>query len=154
MDRDLCAMILRTCTVREVGDEVGVCDRHVLDDRVKAPIGGRGQIIAPRERRDRLTIGELPLGFEVLALGGVHRRLPPDVHQCAGGTIQAASRERQADREQAKREGSDLPGNYHRLCVNRHTLFHRCGTDRRLPWRRRTAGRTLRSWLPGSRRPP
>ena len=93
MDRDLCAMILRTCTVREVGDEVGVCDRHVLDDRAKAPIGGRGQIIAPRERRDRLTIGELPLGFEVLALGGVALG---DVRD--GGVLDAVARRLAASR--------------------------------------------------------
>ena len=73
-------------------DVVGVRDRGMRDDSAEAIFGRNSQIIAPSGRRDLVAIDELPLGLETLALGGVHRRLPPDVHQRTGGTVQAAGR--------------------------------------------------------------
>ena len=85
-------------------DVMGVCDRRMLDDRAEATSCGRGQIVTPREERNLLPIDELPRGLEALALGGVHRRLPPDVHPRSLGTVQAAGREWKGDGEQAQCE--------------------------------------------------
>ena len=136
-------------------DVVGIRDRRMLNNRAEAAFRGRYQIIAPRGRRDPLPIAELLLGFEVLALGGVHRRVPADIHQGTLGTVQAADR---------KRQGNVSRPNVTALIsqetvivrpwVNPYTTSRRCGIDRQSLWWTRTAGRTLRSGFRGSRRPP
>ena len=94
-------------------DVMGVFDGRMLDDRAEAICRGRDQIVAPRGGRVVLpSIDKLPRGLEALALGGVHRRLPPDVHPRPKRTIQAAGRERKGDSEQAQRERTDHPGWY------------------------------------------
>ena len=74
-------------------DEMGICNDRMRDDRAEAVFRRSGQIIAPCGRRDLLPINELPFDLKTLALGGVHVWLPPDMHPCAGGTVQAAGRE-------------------------------------------------------------
>ena len=92
-------------------DKMGVFDGRMLDDRAEATCRGRDQIVAPRGGRVVLpSIDELLRSLEALALGGVHRRLPPDVYPRPGRTIQAAGRERKGDGEQAERERTDHPG--------------------------------------------
>ena len=59
-------------------DIMGVGDVWMLDDCAEAIRSGRGQIVAPCGGRNLLPIDELPRGLEALALGGVHRWLPPE----------------------------------------------------------------------------
>ena len=117
-DRDSAAdgnQTMSPCSPEHLGCEgvplpvnvMGVGDGRMFDDRAEAACRGHGQIVAPREGRYLLPFDELPLGLEALALGGVHRRLPPDVHPRPLGTVQAAGCERQSEGEQAQRECSD-----------------------------------------------
>ena len=92
--------------------------------------GRSGQIIAPSGRRDLLPLDKLPFDLETLALGGVHGRLPPDMHPCASMTVQTAGGERQGDGEQAQRECPDQRRSHVLFSVSRGRT--RCDAEPRV----------------------